>query len=111
MTFNEYQEASRKTAIYPSKNDIRGLLYVALGLGGEAGEVCNKVKKILRDDLGVVAHLRRLEIMDELGDVLWYAAAVASELNVTLEFIAEKNLTKLAKRATEKKLHGSGDSR
>jgi NTP pyrophosphatase (non-canonical NTP hydrolase) len=67
-------------------------------LAGEAGEVANQVKKILRDNAGELTAERRAKIVDELGDVLWYAAALASDIGISLEEVAALNLAKLAKR-------------
>jgi len=82
-----------------------------LGLAGEAGEVAEKVKKLYRDHGGVTTPARVLEICKELGDALWYISNVASELNLTLGEVAEMNLTKLAQRFSESKIHGEGDKR
>lgn len=108
MTFNDYQKESRATAIYPPE---QGLAYVSLGLTAEAGEVANKVKKIIRDDNGKLTPERAIAISQELGDVLWYAAQIASELGVDLGAVAAQNLTKLQSRMERGQLKGSGDSR
>lgn len=105
---NEYQEEASKTAIYPKPI---GLAYVALGLAGEAGEIANKVKKVYRDNGGKLLPETRYDLADELGDVLWYVAAVASELDYDLETIADKNLQKLQSRQERGMLRGSGDER
>ena len=113
MNFNEYQDEANKTAIYPESGQgtYAALSYAALGLSNEAGEVGGKVKKIWRDDFGQVFDDRRAAILDEVGDVLWYAAAVASELGVTLESVAAANVAKLKDRQKRNVLGGSGDSR
>ena len=82
-----------------------------LGLAGETGETSEKLKKAIRDDGGIVTEERRAAIKKELGDVLWYIAALSTELNLDLQEIAEENLAKLAKRKVEAKLHGDGDNR
>lgn len=82
-----------------------------MGLAGEAGEVANKVKKVFRDDAGVVSPARLASIKDELGDVLWYVAAVASDLGVTLGDVAVGNLDKLLDRTARNTFAGSGDNR
>ena len=109
MTFNEYQEQSRKTAIYPA----RGLnfVYPTLGLVGEAGEVAEKMKKVLRDDGGKISDEKRGEIKKELGDVLWYIAQLATDLGFSLEEVAASNLEKLFSRMERNVLTGSGDNR
>ena len=107
--FDKYQIEARKTAIYPNLDN--NLWYPALGLAGEAGEVCEKIKKIYRDDDGRVTLDRIYIIGKELGDVLWYVASIASELRINLSFIANTNLVKLASRAARDKVHGEGDER
>ena len=96
MRFEEYQSAASKTALYP--NRMNNIAYPTLGLAGEAGEVANIVKKIQRDDGGILTNEVREKLKDELGDVLWYISACADELGLTLGEIAEFNINKLAKR-------------
>jgi len=110
MNFNEYQKAARKTAIYPSIG-TGDLTYCTLGLTGEAGEVAEKVKKILRDQRGILNENNYLEIKKELGDVLWYISNIASELKIDLNDVALTNIDKLTSRSERKKLKGSGDNR
>jgi NTP pyrophosphatase (non-canonical NTP hydrolase) len=110
MQMNEYQIQASGTAIYPGKNTVNGLLYVALGLG-EAGEIQGKVKKILRDDQGVITDEKRLAIAKELGDLQWYIAQVCTEIDIRLGDVARMNLAKLADRADRGVLTGSGDER
>jgi NTP pyrophosphatase (non-canonical NTP hydrolase) len=110
ITFNQYQRESAKTAIYPGQGTVQGLLYTGLGLG-EAGEVQGKIKKVLRDDDGVLTEDRKAQIIDELSDVLWYCAQTASELDANLGDIAQRNLDKLAARAKAGTIKGSGDNR
>tara|TARA_R110002110_G_scaffold248824_1_gene464999 strand:- start:206 stop:547 length:342 start_codon:yes stop_codon:yes gene_type:complete len=107
--FDVYQYKSQETAIYPDKGD--NLYYPALGLAGEAGEVCEKIKKIMRDKMGVVTKEDAVELSKELGDVLWYISALASELGVSLSTIVEDNLEKLKSRQERGELQGSGDNR
>ena len=109
LSFDEYQEQAWKTAIHPNAGN--NYLYPTLGLVGEAGEVANKVKKILRDDDGVLTDEKREVIRKELGDVLWYAAALATELKLKLSDVASENLARLADRQERGALHGSGDNR
>jgi NTP pyrophosphatase (non-canonical NTP hydrolase) len=103
MTLNQYQDAASKTAIYSSTHQI---LYPALGLAGEAGEVANKVKKMIRDN-----NFDRNGIAAEIGDVLWYLAALSRDLNIDLHDIALENLKKLYDRKARGTLKGSGDNR
>lgn len=109
MTFEEYQKKSRETAIYPNKDN--NFIYPTLGLAGEAGEIAEKIKKILRDKNGVVDEEARKEISKELGDVLWYVSQLATELNLSLEEIVSLNIEKLKSRKERGQLHGSGDNR
>jgi len=106
MTLSGYQDAAATTALYPER---RGIEYTALGLVGEAGEVANKVKKMLRGDYGR-EELRAL-LASELGDVLWYWAMLARELELSPDVIAQMNLDKLASRKERGVITGSGDER
>lgn len=108
MNFNEYQQQAFSTAMYPDKG--KNPYYPALGLG-EAGEVQGKVKKIMRDDGGVITDSKREAIKDELGDVLWYVAVLAIEMDLTLQEIADNNVKKLADRKERGVITGSGDYR
>ena len=101
--FNSYQRSASKTAIYPDEHRI---LYPALGLAGEAGEVANKVKKYMRD-----GHLDTMDLAKELGDVLWYVAMVANDIDFDLSQIAELNIQKLNSRMERGTIQGSGDNR
>jgi len=109
MLISEYQELSRRTATYPGAGD--NIVYPTLGLAGEAGEVAEKVKKLMRDDGGVMSDERRAALAGELGDVLWYVAQVATEARLDLDEIAQGNLDKLLSRQRRGVLSGSGDSR
>ena len=106
--FNSYQRSATKTAIYPPEHKI---LYPALGLAGEAVEVANKVKKVMRDGVENQPDNWREQIASEIGDVLWYCAALATDLNVSLGMIASLNEKKLQDRYDRGKLNGSGDNR
>ena len=123
MKLNEYQQEARKTAIYPKKYSI---MYPALGLAGEAGETCEKVKKLIRDDnfdleyfcSGIIDeelpeewYNKRDEIEKEIGDLMWYIANLADDFGLKLENIAQKNIDKLKSRQERNKLKGSGDNR
>jgi NTP pyrophosphatase (non-canonical NTP hydrolase) len=108
MDLSEYQRESRRTAEYPRE---AWLAYPALGLSGEAGEVAEHVKKAIRDDAGKVSEERRAAMSKELGDVLWYVAQLASELELSLDDIAKQNLEKLFSRQARGVLSGSGDDR
>ena len=106
--FNSYQRSATKTAVYPPEHKI---LYRALGLAGEAGEVANKVKKVMRDGVENQPDNWKEQIASEIGDVLWYCAALATDLNVSLGMIASLNEKKLQDRYDRGKLNGSGDNR
>ena len=108
MTLDEYQKGARTTAIYPKESRI---VYPTLGLTGEAGEVADKVKKVIRDNGGQFSDERKREIALELGDVMWYVASLAHDLGYSLEEVAQMNLDKLASRMQRDKIHGSGDER
>lgn len=109
MDFQDYQQRSRETARYPEAG--ANILYPTLGLCGEAGEVADKVKKVLRDQEGNFTPEVRDALKLELGDVLWYVAQLASELGFELNEVAEANLNKLASRAARNVIGGSGDHR
>jgi NTP pyrophosphatase (non-canonical NTP hydrolase) len=108
MELTEYQLISRRTAAYPRE---AWLAYPALGLAGEAGEVAEHVKKCIRDDAGAISDTRRAAVAMELGDVLWYVAQLATELELDLDTIAQANLDKLSSRQQRGTLSGSGDDR
>lgn len=107
--FDNYQEECKKTAVYP--NIGKNYTYPTIGLMGEAGEVANKVKKLIRDDESVITEEKRSDISHEIGDMMWYIAQLSTELNLKLSDVVKENLEKLAKRKEENKLHGSGDNR
>jgi len=109
MTFEEYQKLSRKTAFYP--NVGKNFIYPTLGLSGESGEVSEKIKKVIRDKAGVVDEATKVEISKELGDVLWYVAQIATELELPLKEIADENIRKLQSRKERGMLGGGGDNR
>jgi NTP pyrophosphatase (non-canonical NTP hydrolase) len=127
MTFNDYQIAAARTAIYPKDSKV---FYPALGLPGEVGEVAekvaelhtlhmaahagkvaNQVKKIIRDDEGDIPESRRQAIAKEIGGVLWYCAALATDLGLNLGDIAQENADILASRQERGTLKGDGDER
>ena len=109
MTFDEYQKKSRETAIYPNQGN--NFIYPTLGLVGESGEIAEKVKKIIRDNNGLLDDFKREEIKKELGDVLWYVSQLATEIKINLSDIAETNISKLQSRKERDKLSGDGDNR
>ncbi|MEI6280788.1 MAG: nucleoside triphosphate pyrophosphohydrolase family protein [bacterium] len=110
MQLNEYQKKALTTALYPKKYKV---IYPALGLGDEAGEVMGKIKKWLRGDdgKGKMTSERKDGIKKELGDVLWYVALLAHDLDITLDDVAKANIDKLKSRKERGALHGDGDKR
>jgi NTP pyrophosphatase (non-canonical NTP hydrolase) len=103
---------AKETAIYQNTVSESGHIpYCALGLTGEAGEVSENVKKLLRDDSGILTPSRKQALEKELGDVLWYLANLASEVGISLETIASNNLQKLLDRQQRGVLQGDGDNR
>ena|ERR1700753_1873853 len=128
-SLNEYQSIATKSAIYPGQGTPLGLVYVALKLNGEAGELAEHVGKAMRDDDLMGSHFeldgpnsislaqhaltseRRELIIKEIGDVLWYLSAACNELGISLSDAALTNLKKLADRSKRDALRGSGDDR
>lgn len=112
MTLDDYQAKARTTAIYAA--EVR-VLYPTLKLAGEAGEVAEKLGKLMRDEGfrpgQALAAAARDAIVKELGDVLWYVANLAADLDVNLDEVAAVNLDKLASRKQRGAIHGSGDER
>lgn len=114
MTFSDYSAAAQETAVYPNRVSSDGLpsnlLYPLVGLAGESGEVMEFLKKrVLRDEYAyegnrpdndgtVFTEEQRLEILHELGDVLWYISESAFQLGSTLEEVATMNVAKLQLR-------------
>ena len=109
MDFKTYQKQARLTAQYPNLGSNN--IYPTLGLVGEAGEVAEKVKKVIRDKKGIFDEESKIGIKKELGDVLWYISNLCNEFNFELEEVALQNLEKLKLRAAKGKISGSGDDR
>src|SRR5215208_596867 len=109
MDFTTYQIKSRKTAGYPAIG--HSVIYPILGLVNEAGEVAGTIKKVFRDENGEISEDTRQALKAELGDVLLYIAQVATELNLSLDEIAEYNIVKLYDRLERGKIQGDGDNR
>ena len=109
MDFKTYQKEARKTAQYPNLGSNN--IYPLLGLVGEAGEVAEKVKKVIRDKNGLFDDEAKEAIKKELGDVLWYLSNLCTEFNFSFEEVAFQNLKKLKLRAAKGKISGSGDDR
>lgn len=109
MNFTDYQQKARATAKYPVIG--HGVIYPTLGLTNEAGEVAGKIKKIFRDKDGAIGEAEREALKSELGDVLWYIAQVCTELDISLDEVAEVNIAKLLDRQARGKIQGDGDNR
>ena len=110
---NSYQDWTKHNSDYPQigEGTLEGILYTTLGLTGEAGEVANKLKKVLRDEGGKLTGARKYELAMELGDVYWYLARCADELGYSLSDIAQWNVDKLNDRKKRGVIGGSGDNR
>ncbi|MDX9991532.1 MAG: nucleoside triphosphate pyrophosphohydrolase family protein [Anaerolineales bacterium] len=106
---NDYQRQSRKT--WNLVQTDHPIVYPTLGLVNEAGELAGKVKKIFRDHAGQISPADREALKYELGDVLWYLAQIATELEIPLQEVAEANLEKLFSRLERGKIRGEGDYR
>jgi NTP pyrophosphatase (non-canonical NTP hydrolase) len=109
MTFEEYQKEAQGTATYPGIGN--NYVYPTLGLSGEAGEVADIIKKVIRDDDGEISEEKMRNLKKELGDVLWYISSLATELGLSLDDIAAGNIEKLLSRKERGVLGGSGDNR
>lgn len=104
INFENYQKEAMATAIYGDGNKVT---YPLIGINGEIGEVCEKYKKHLRDG----NELDKEDMTKELGDVLWYLAAIARDLEINLQDVADTNITKLKSRRERNVIHGDGDDR
>lgn len=115
MTLDEYQKQAITTDLMKQAGNLNAndpaLVAKVLGLIGEAGEVAEKYKKIIRDKAGTISSADKTEIVKELGDVLWYVSTMASYLGVSLEDVAAGNLEKLFSRRDRGVQRGSGDNR
>lgn len=110
MTLNEYQKAALVTALR-SNDELKDLAHWVLGVTGEAGEIAEKVKKVIRDKDGKLSAEDRPELLKEIGDVMWYLAVLANHLGSDLETIGQQNIAKLQSRQKRNMLTGSGDNR
>ncbi len=109
INLKEYQKLIADNAIYPNVGS--NFVYPVLGLAEEAGEVVGKIKKVLRDNDGIISEEKKQEIKKELGDVLWYVAAECNELGLDLTDVISDNILKMFGRRERGTLHGSGDNR
>ena len=113
MKFDEYQNGIVKFDTFKQTDDYAAVAFTekVLGLTGEAGEVADKIKKILRDKDGKFSEEDKKEVEKELGDVLWYLASIARYLGLPLSEVAQANVEKLTGRLERGKIHGAGDNR
>lgn len=115
MTFNEYQEKAFETALYPDRNE--NVLYPAMGLCEEAGEIMGKIAKIYRNDGRIVpcwedfSIKQRDDMEKEIGDALWFLSTLAKEFGFELEDVAIANIEKLADRARRNVICSERDNR
>lgn len=109
MNFQEYAKQAGASASYPNTGTLDGMNYCILGLTGEAGEIANKFKKIIRGDKTL--ETTREDLIDEAGDVLWYLSRLAEHLGTTLEEVGRRNVQKLDSRRERGVIKGSGDNR
>ncbi len=110
MTLDDYQTEALVTAQW-SGDDLKDLSHWVLGISGEAGEVAEKVKKIIRDFDGEVSEETKKELIKEMGDVLWYLAVLAKHLGYNFDEVGQVNIAKLRDRQKRNKIQGSGDNR
>lgn len=108
VSFNEYSAQARSTEFFPKDVSIA---YLLMGLAGESGEICNKYKKVLRDEGGELTEQRINEMRAEIGDVLWYLDRLAEHLGSSLGVEAHNNIVKLKDRHARGVVAGSGDNR
>lgn len=110
MTLDEYQKQALVTALW-SGDDMKDLAHWVLGITGEAGEVAEKVKKLIRDYDGQLDNEQKLELVKEMGDVMWYLAVLSKHLGYNLEAVGQLNIAKLRDRQVRNKIQGNGDNR
>ncbi len=109
MNLDEYQKLALRTARPKDAKDE--LFHLLLALCGEAGEIAEKAKKIVRDKDSDFSQWDKEDIIKELGDVMWHVAVLADYFDISLEDVGQKNIAKLADRLERGVLHGSGDNR
>ncbi|MFW9871657.1 MAG: nucleoside triphosphate pyrophosphohydrolase family protein [Candidatus Thorarchaeota archaeon] len=113
MNFREYQIKCRKSDVGTSAQDCiePGWLYYVLGIAGESGEFCEKIKKLFRDKKGIIDQEFKDAVIKELGDIQWYMARIADQFDINLDDVAKANIEKLLGRIERKTIHGDGDNR
>ena len=103
LTVNEYQAEAMSFRL-----ESADTLYAEYGLVGEVGELFSLLAKARRDGR---QYDHDMQVKKELGDILWFVAAIAADNGYTLQQIADKNLSKLYARKSNNTLRGSGDNR
>ncbi len=111
MDFDEYEKLASRTATFDGSQKEYALLYLGLGVTGEAGEIAEKIKKIARNDNGVVSDEKREALKQEIGDVLWYLSQLSRHLGIPFSDAAKANIQKTADRAARGVIKSSGDNR
>ena len=100
MELNEYQRLANQTDQQPEEGNLetepRSIMVPLLGMAGEVGELLGEHKKWLRD--GESYKLFPERVKEELGDLLWYLSNVATKHGLTLEEVADFNLSKTSRR-------------
>lgn len=110
MTLDEYQKEALVTAVF-TDDEFKDLAHWVFGITGEAGEIAEKFKKIVRDKEAIIGDTDRDEIIKEIGDVMWYLAVLAKQLDVSFDEVGKRNIAKLRDRQNRNKIQGSGDNR
>jgi NTP pyrophosphatase (non-canonical NTP hydrolase) len=111
MDFNDYQKEAAKTGFYDTDDQTYVMMYLCLGIAGESGEVIEKIKKIIRNDKGLVSEEKKQAIKQEIGDVLWYLSELSRTLDIEFNDVARANITKLSDRAARGVISSEGDTR
>ncbi len=111
MDFNEYQEKASVTATFTGKQEEHQLMYLALGVCGESGEIAEKIKKMIRNDNGIITDETRALLKLEIGDVLWYLSQLSSVLGFSFDDAAQANIEKIMDRRARGVIKSSGDTR
>lgn len=111
MDFNEYQEKASVTATFTGKQEEHQLMYLALGICGESGEIAEKIKKMIRNDEGIITDETRELLKLEIGDVLWYLSQLSRVLGFSFDEAAQANITKIMDRRARGVIKSSGDTR
>lgn len=110
MTLDEYQKQALVTAVF-TDDKFKDLAHWVLGITGEAGEIAEKIKKIIRDKNGELSFDDKEELIKEIGDVMWYLAVLTKHLGYDFDEVGDRNIAKLRSRHARGKIGGSGDNR